>query len=381
MTREAAIELFGIRFGGVPEYVVRSPGRVNLIGEHTDYNDGFVFPMAIEQSTWLALRGRDDNQVHVASIGHRDAQFDIAKVVKGTSGWAEYLKGLAWAIGPDALRGWEGAFATDIPTGAGLSSSAALGIAGARAFAAVSDWVWDAKTAARAARRSENEWIGVNTGIMDQLVIATGEAGHAVLIDCRSLELHTFLLPADVTVVILDTGTRRQSVSSEYDDRRASCARAAEAANVSALRDLSLESLPMLASAVDSVTLRRARHVISENTRTVEAAAALGIGDIDRFGEYMGGSHRSLRDDYEVSSTELDAMVEIASNVEGCHGARMTGAGFGGCAVALVDKTAVCGFVEEVGQRYAKATSHNPRIYATTPTAGACVDRFVTDAS
>ncbi|MEN8234782.1 MAG: galactokinase [Actinomycetota bacterium] len=371
---EAAVELFRARFGDEPEFIVHAPGRVNLIGEHTDYNDGFVLPMAIEQSTWVALRGRDDRTVRLASIGHPDVDFDLDALTRGTDEWAEFIKGVAWATGPDTLRGWDGAFATNIPIGAGLSSSAALGIAGALAFCAASDQEWHPVEAALATQRVENDWMGVGSGIMDQLIVATAEAGHATLIDCRTLDLAPTPLPDDAAVVILDTGTRRQLVGSAYDDRRNACERVAEAAHVAALRDLTIADLDAMSREVGDEDLRRARHVITENTRTVEAAAALEAGDVVRFGELMGDSHRSLRDDFEVSSEALDLMVEIATDLEGCLGARMTGAGFGGCAVALVRDEAAANFVQEVTRRYSAVSDNEPQAYVTKAAAGASIN-------
>lgn len=372
-SEDAAVDLFRARFGGEPEFVVRSPGRVNLIGEHTDYNDGFVLPMAIEQSTWVALRGRDGRTVRLSSIGHPDAEFDLDALSHGTNDWAEYVKGIAWAIGAESLGGWEGAFATSIPIGAGLSSSAALGIASALAFTVVSDKVWQPVEAAVAAQRAENDWMGLGSGIMDQLIIATADARHATLIDCRTLDLTPTALPDDVAVVILDTGTRRQLVGSEYDDRRNACERVATAAGVAALRDLSLADLKAMAGEPSDEDLRRARHVIAENARTVEAAAVLHDGDVRRFGELMGEAHRSIRDDFEASSSALDLMVEIASGLGGCLGARMTGGGFGGCAVALVSDEEAEHFVEEVTHLYEGVSNHAPKVYVTKAAAGASV--------
>ncbi len=369
--RGGAIDLFTARFGGEPDIVIRAPGRVNLIGEHTDYNDGFVLPMAIEQATWVALRPRDDRIVRLASEGHGDVSFSLDDLVRGTDGWAEYIKGIAWAMGSAQLHGWEGAFTSDIPIGAGLSSSAALEIAGALAFTSVSGQAWDPTASALMAQRAENEWVGVSCGIMDQLIIATAEADNAMLIDCRTLGLTPAPLPGDVAIVILDTGTRRELVDSEYDDRRRACERAAEAAGVPALRDLSIDDIAGLARATDEIALRRARHVISENERTIDAASALEIGDVRHFGELMNDSHKSLRDDFEVSSDALDLMVDIATDLEGCLGARMTGAGFGGCAVALVRDSAAAQFVEEITRRYSTASNNDPHVYVTRAAAGA----------
>lgn len=374
--RDRVVDLFTARFGGEPDVVIRAPGRVNLIGEHTDYNDGFVLPMAIEQATWVALRARDDRIVRLVSEGHGDVDFSLDDLVRDTDGWAEYIKGVAWAMGPAQLRGWEGAFASDIPIGAGLSSSAALEIAGTLAFTSPPWKTWDPTASALTAQRAENEWVGMSCGIMDQLIIATAEAGHAMLIDCRTLDLTAAPLPDDVAVVILDTGTRRQLVDSEYDDRRSACERAARAADVPALRDLSVDDLTGLAQTIDETTLRRARHVISENARTIEAATALESGDVHRFGELMTDSHGSLRDDFEVSSSALDLMVEIAAGLDGCLGARMTGAGFGGCAVALVRDDAAATFVKEISRRYVAASDNEPHVYVTRAAAGASAHRI-----
>lgn len=366
-----AVALFVERFGGTPERVVRAPGRVNLIGEHTDYNDGFVLPMAIERATWVAVRTRPDRTVSIASTAHPDISFDLDHLTRGGDDWAEYIEGVAWAIGADGLGGWDGAFVSDIPIGAGLSSSAALEIAAALVFTAVADGSWDPVQAAVDARRCENEWMGLGSGIMDQLIVATAEEGHATLIDCRTLDLSPTPIPDDVAVVILDTGTRRELVGSEYDDRRNACERAALAAGVPALRDLAVPDLSDLAPIVDETTFRRARHVVTENARTIEAAAALSNGDAVRFGELMTASHRSLRDDFAVSSPALDIMVDIALATPGCFGARMTGAGFGGCAVALVAVDATSSFAEHVADRYAEATDHEPRVYITRAAPGA----------
>ncbi|MCL1693530.1 MAG: galactokinase [Actinomycetia bacterium] len=371
---EAAVGLFRARFGGEPEFIVRSPGRVNLIGEHTDYNDGFVLPMAIEQSTWVALRSSDDRTVRLSSIGHPDAEFDLDALTRGNDGWAEYVKGIAWAIGAEPLRGWEGAFATSIPIGAGLSSSAALGIASALAFTVVSGEPWRPVEAALAAQRVENDWMGLGSGIMDQLIIATAKAGHATLIDCRSLDLAPTALPDDMDVVILDTGTRRQLVGSEYDDRRNACERVAKAAHVVALRDLSIVDLEAMTGKISDDDLRRARHVVTENARTIEAAAALDTGDVRKIGELMDDAHRSIRDDFEASSSALDLMVEIASDLEGCLGARMTGGGFGGCAVALVRGEKTARFVEEITRRYEAVSDNEAKVYVTRAAAGASID-------
>ena len=265
--RRAAVAEFVDRFGEPPLFVVRAPGRVNLIGEHTDYNDGFVLPLAIERAVWLAVRPRSDSEVRVRSMDFAEgARFDTAQLERGGEpSWSEYLKGTAWALAETgyALGGWEGAMASDVPMGAGLSSSAALELATARAFASVSGIDWNAPVMARLAQRAENEWVGMNCGIMDQMISAVGVAGHAVLIDCRSLDTTAVPLPKGTVIVILDTSTRRGLVDSAYNERRRQCEEAAAFFGVRALRDLAPHALALRIDELDPTTARRARHVVT----------------------------------------------------------------------------------------------------------------------
>lgn len=365
---------FEARHGEAPAFVVRAPGRVNLIGEHTDYNDGFVLPMAIERAVWIALRPRGDGEVRVHSLDFgEDAAFALDPLERGGPAWSEYLRATAWALAQAGhrLQGWEGVMASDVPIGAGLSSSAALELATARAFAAVSSVDWDPAAMAKLAQLAENRWVGVNCGIMDQMISASGEEGHAVLIDCRSLETRSVPLPGGTVVVILDTATRRGLVDSAYNERRAQCEAAAAHFGASALRDVSAEAFVERIHELDEVTVRRARHVITENDRTRAAAEVMSRGDAWRLGALMNVSHLSLRMDFEVSSPALDTMVEIAQAHPGCFGARMTGAGFGGCAVALVDRAASDAFVRDVAAEYARRTGLAPQVYVTGAAAGA----------
>lgn len=375
--RGAVVRAFEARFGAAPQVVVRAPGRVNLIGEHTDYNDGFVLPMAIERAVWIALRKRRDGQVHVWSMDFaQPATFAVERIGRGGAAWSEYLKGTAWALEDSgrALTGWEGVMGSDVPIGAGLSSSAALELATARAFSAVSWRVdWEPAEMARLAQRAENQWVGVNCGIMDQMISAVGREGHAVLIDCRTLETAAVPLPGGTVVVILDTATRRGLVDSAYNERRRQCEAAAAFFGVPALRDVTPVTFAARAHELDETTMRRARHVVSEDERTLAAADAMRQGDAAQLGRLMNASHKSLRDDFEVSSPALDAMVEIARAQPGCRGARMTGAGFGGCAVALVDRGASDDFVARVAAEYAARTGLLPQIYVTGASAGAAV--------
>lgn len=372
--RQRVVSEFERRFNAPPHLVVRAPGRVNLIGEHTDYNAGFVLPMAIDRAIWIALRPRADRSVNVYSLDFAEpATFVLDALENTASGWAEYLKGMAWALQEAGytLRGWEGVVAGDVPVGAGLSSSAALELATARAFAAVSDLPWHPSTMARLGQRAENQWVGVNCGIMDQMISAAGKADHALLIDCRSLETELVPLPPQTAVVVLDTATRRGLVDSAYNERRAQCEAAARFFGVPALRDVSVELFEARAAGLDEIIRRRARHIVTENARTVQAAAAMRQGDSVTLGQLMYESHVSLRDDFEVSSEELNLMVACAHREDGCYGARMTGAGFGGCAVALVRADAARAFAASVAACYQAATAITPNVYICQAANGA----------
>jgi galactokinase len=365
---------FERRLGEPPPWVVRAPGRVNLIGEHTDYNDGFVLPMAIDRAVWIALRPRSDRVVGVYSLDfEQHAVFSLESFHNEAAGWVEYLKGTAWALQEAGyrLRGWEGVLAGDVPIGAGLSSSAAVEMVTARAFAAVSGFDWEPATMARLCQRAENAWVGMNCGIMDQLISAAGRADHALLIDCRSLESQAVPLPPDTAVVVLDTGTRRGLVGSAYNERRAQCEAAARLFGVRALRDVSVAQFEAQAGALEPVTRRRARHVMTENERVLEAVEAMRRGDAPAVGRLLSASHASLRDDFEVSSDYLNRIVDCASAQESCYGARMTGAGFAGCAVALVRAPAASAFASAVAACYQEGCRLAPAVYICPATNGA----------
>ncbi|MBZ0308323.1 MAG: galactokinase [Anaerolineae bacterium] len=372
--REDLIQRYVEQFGEKPQVVVRAPGRVNLIGEHTDYNDGFVMPLAIDRAVWLALRPTGTEAVRIRSLDF-DAPiyFDLNRLEKAPSSPAEYVKGIAWALQQAgyALKGFEGVMKGDVPIGAGLSSSAALELAAARAFASVSNLPWDQSQMALLAQKAENSWVGVNSGIMDQMISATGQPGQAVLIDCRSLALEAIPLPEDTAVIVLDTGTRRELVTSAYNERREQCEKAARHFGVAKLRDVSLDQFEVGYKGLDDVTMRRARHVISENERVQLAKAAMVARDTVRLGQLLNESHISLRDDFEVSSDALNTIVRIAQVHPGCYGARMTGAGFGGCGVALVKPALVGDFVEYLRVQYQRETPHSPAIYVCEASSGA----------
>jgi galactokinase len=374
--KEKVVTAFEHRFGALPALVAQAPGRVNLIGEHTDYSDGFVLPMAIDRAVWIALRPRLDRRVvgYALDLGDR-VTFSLDRLEKRSAGWGEYVKGVAWALHEAGypLVGWEGVIAGDVPIGAGLSSSAALEMATICAFSAVSDFSCEATAMARIGQRAENEWVGVSSGIMDQLVSAAGLAAHSLLIDCRSLEIDPVPLPDQIAVIVLDTTTRRGLVDSVYNERRAQCEAAARRLEVPALRDVTLERFRAEAERMDGVVRRRARHVISENARTLNAADAMRRGDVHAMGRLMNESHASLRDDFEVSSQELNAIVACARQQDGCYGARLTGAGLGGCAIALVRADAVKTFIDLVARCYKEVTGLTPDLYVCSASSGASV--------
>ena len=374
--RAQVMAAFALRYGAPPAFVVRAPGRVNLIGEHTDYNDGFVMPLAIDRALWIALRPLAGGQVRAHSLDYNeDMQLDLRNPAHGGPQWSEYIGGTAWALAAagHVLQGWEGVLAGDVPMGAGLSSSAALELATARAFAAVGGWQWDAVAMARACQHAENAWVGVNCGIMDQMISAAAVADHALLIDCRSLAVQPVPLPAQTCVVVLDTATRRGLVGSAYNERRAQCESAARALGVPALRDVSSAQLAAAAQALEPLALRRARHVVGEDERTLAAVQHMQQGNAMALGALLNASHASLRDDFEVSSAALNAIVESAQQQPACHGARMTGAGFGGCAVALVQSAGAAGFARAVSAGYQSATGLTAQVYICRPSAGASI--------
>lgn len=372
------LHAFQQHYGAEAAIVVRAPGRVNLIGEHTDYNDGFVLPLAIDRATWIALRPRPDRRVtvHALDFGASDT-FDLDALTQQPGSWADYVRGVAWALGQHGylLGGWEGVMAGDVPIGAGLSSSAALELAVARAFGAVAGWPWDAARMALIGQYAENKWVGMNCGIMDQMISAAGVADHALLIDCRSLETRAMPLPTDTAVVVLDTATRRGLVDSAYNERRAQCEAAARHFGVKALRDVTAAQLEAAQGELDALTYRRARHVISENDRVLQACDAMAAGDAATLGRLLNASHLSLRDDFQVSNRELNLIVAAAQAHPACLGARMTGAGFGGCAVALVTDAGVENFVAQVSADYTARAGLTPRVYVCRATDGAAIIR------
>lgn len=369
--RQAFIRYFNAK----PQIIVRAPGRVNLIGEHTDYNEGYVLPMAIDRAVWIALRPRTDRRLRIHSLDlEADSDFELDSLEKG-KGWAEYLKGVAWALRQEGftLCGWDAVITGDVPPGAGLSSSAAVELATARAFSDACGFAWDPVQMARLAQKAENQWVGVNCGIMDQMASSASRTGQALFLDCRTLEIQYAPLPGNVSVVILDTSTRRGLVDSAYNERRSQCEAAARFFGVRALRDVTPDEFETRKGAMDGVIMRRARHIINENQRVLDAVQAMRADDVIGLGKLFNASHASLRDDFEVTNEALNQIVESAQEQESCFGARMTGGGFGGCAVALVREESVRAFTESVGAAYKSRSGLDAKIYICRASDGASV--------
>ncbi len=371
--KASVIQLFEQTFREEPQFLVRSPGRVNLIGEHTDYNDGFVLPLAIDYAVWIALSPSSDRRVSLNTDDLKEsASFHLDNFTQSDAGWLEYIKGVAFSLQQKniSLAGWKGCILSNLPIAAGLSSSAALEIGAITAFAAVSSFSVPREEMALMGQQAENEWVGMNCGIMDQLASACGIRDHTLFIDCRTLEMQPVPLPHNCLVAILDTSTRRKLVASEYNMRREQCHTAARFFEVPALRDLTPKRLQAAMDGLDETIGKRALHVVSENNRVISTVDHLKKGNLRAAGRLLVESHDSLRDLYEVSSPALDSIVEAALKSSGCYGARMTGAGFGGCAVALVDKNAAEQFTEEVVQTYFASSRMKAEVYLTSATDG-----------
>jgi galactokinase len=354
-------------------FLARAPGRVNMIGEHTDYNDGFVLPAAIERETRIALAPRDDGEVHLAALDlNRSTGFTVDTIEPSLDeGWSNYVRGVAAGLREAgyALRGADMLIHGNVPIGSGLSSSAALEMAAVQAFSVAAGFTVPPDQAARVGQAAEHKFVGAKTGLMDQLASALGQAGHLLLIDIRSLEYRAVPVPSNAAILIADTAVRRQLASSAYNERRSQCEAAAAAMGVPALRDATLDMLA--AVDVPDVVRRRAQHIIEENARVLKAVEAFETGNLARAGELMNGSHFSLRDLYEVSSKELDIMAALLRQQPGCYGARLTGAGFGGCCVALMEAGHAEAAIPVVVKAYEDATGLRPALYLTRAATGA----------
>lgn len=378
-TARTLTEAFCNLYGGQPK-IYRAPGRVNLIGEHTDYNQGFVMPAAIDFSTWVAVAPRRDRKLTVRSENFAEtAEFDLDETTAhGKGHWSDYPFGVAKMLeqGGLKLNGATMLVRGEVPLGSGLSSSAAIEVATGLALLDNSEAELDRLELARVCQQAENEFVGMRCGLMDQFISCFGEARHALMLDCRSLEAQQLALPDEVKLVVCNTMVKHELATSEYNARRAECEEGVrllgrKILKLRSLRDLTLNDLDRFRSELSDVVYRRCRHVVSENHRVIEAAAALRCGDLPLFGKLMAASHQSLRDDYEVSCEELDTMVDLAKEVKGTYGARMTGGGFGGCTINLVKMDCVDQFKQSVARGYAAATGREPEIYVCSATQGA----------
>ncbi|WP_375752991.1 galactokinase [Vibrio sp. HN007] len=371
-------QAFSSVLGYEATHLIQAPGRVNLIGEHTDYNDGFVLPCAINYQTVVAAAKRDDNIVRVVSVDYGNAtdEFDLTKEIEFQQDkmWANYIRGVVKFLRARGFefKGVDLSVSGNVPQGAGLSSSAALEVVIGQTFKELYNLEISQAEIALNGQQAENEFVGCNCGIMDQLISAEGKESHALLIDCRSLETTAVSMPEDMAVVIINSNKKRGLVDSEYNTRREQCEQAAQIFNVKALRDVSIDEFNAKVNELDPVVAKRARHVITENDRTEEAAKALIAGDMKRMGELMAQSHASMRDDFEITVKEIDYLVDVVKEVVGDKGGvRMTGGGFGGCIVALVPPAYVDDIKATVEAKYEAKTGLKESIYVCQAKDGA----------
>lgn len=371
-------EKFAARFGTAP-IVIQAPGRVNLIGEHTDYNDGFVMPAAIPFHTKVAIAARADERLVIFSENYREqVEFAMTDLPPAAlRHWSDYIVGVASKLKEQGIcaGGANLLISGNVPQGSGLSSSASLEVAACQALLEVAGQSLTGTEMALLCQRAENEFVGARCGIMDQFVSVHGEHDHALLLDCRSLEYSQQPLSPEVRVVICNTMVRHSVAEGQYNQRRRECEAGAHffaerELGVMALRDVSMEEFQKHADALPETIRKRCRHVISENARVIEAAGALRRQDLAAFGRLMDESHRSLRDDFAVSCRELDAMVDLAKEIDGVYGARMTGGGFGGCTVNLVKGGSMENFQEKIASEYQRVTGQRPEIYDGTAADG-----------
>ncbi len=374
---------FRENFDSDPESLVRAPGRVNLIGEHTDYNDGFVFPVAIDRDIMVACRPRDDKLVRVYSLDFGAmVEFSLNDINYDSGNkWSNYPRGVARFLqeGDYELRGLDAVITGNVPQEAGLSSSAAMEVAMAMAFERVSGLEIDPVEMALICQKAENQFVGVNCGIMDQFISRMGKKDHALLLDCRKLEFELVPLHLEgISIVICNTNVKRGLVDSEYNERRSECERGVRRLEeflpgITALRDVDIADFEKYKHHLPLITEKRCGYVIKEDDRVLQSVQALEENDLVRFGILMNESHIGLRDEYEVSCPELDAMVEIAWSADGVLGSRMTGAGFGGCTVTLITEDDVEQLIEKVNKEYPERTGLQPEIYVFSAEDGAGV--------
>jgi galactokinase len=365
---------------GTEPVLVQAPGRVNLIGEHTDYNEGFVFPAAIEFQTQIAIAKKPGRCVIVSSENYAErVEFDLDHLPGAPRAhWSDYVVGVVRQLERICapMPGANLLVNGDVPLGAGLSSSASLEVAVSKAFLEISGKTLDGTAIALLCQQAENQFIGARCGIMDQFISVHGSKNHALWLDCRTLEYRLLPIPADTKLLICNTMVRHSHSGGEYNDRRAECEAAAHyfaerVPAVKTLRDVTMNDFEKLGGGLSPIVQKRCRHVLSENMRVLQAAQALQTGDLNLFGRLMASSHVSLRDDFNVSSVELDLMVQLAQHRPGVYGSRMTGGGFGGCTINLVQESYVEEFKDVVGAEYKQQTGRQPEIYVSSAAAGA----------
>ena len=365
MSIEGLTDEFRARYNNEPR-IFRAPGRVNLIGEHTDYNDGFVLPAALSFATYVAASVRDDRRIRVASRNFdRELEFDLDQPLQAAEKtWAKYVQGVGLILEREgfALQGANLLIDSDVPVGAGLSSSAALEISTAYALATLSGHKLDGMKLARIGQTAEHEFAGVRSGIMDQFVSVFGREDHALFLDCRSMEWAA-IPTSSAQFLICNTKTKHELADGEYNKRRAECEAAAAFLGRTSLRDVSIEDLNERSDGMPEVPRKRARHIVTENERVLSSVSALERGDLSAFGQLMNESHASMRDDFEISCAELDLMVELAHASGEVLGARMTGGGFGGCTINLMKAADHTEFIHQIAEKYASETGIVPEIY------------------
>ncbi|MBS6437096.1 MULTISPECIES: galactokinase [Pantoea] len=378
MLKTTTQQIFNDTFGYAPTHTIQAPGRVNLIGEHTDYNDGFVLPCAIDYQTVIACAKRDDRQVRVVAVDYDNQQdsFSLDAPILSVKEpmWANYVRGVVKHLQQrDAsFGGVDMVIAGDVPQGAGLSSSASLEVAVGTVFQQLYHLKLDGAAIAVNGQEAENQFVGCNCGIMDQLISALGKKDHAMLLDCRTLGTRPVSMPKDIAVVIINSNFRRNLVGSEYNTRREQCETGARFFAQPALRDVNIDQFKAVEHELDPQVAKRVRHVLTENARTLEAADALSKGDLKRMGELMAESHASMRDDFEITVPPIDALVEIVKAEIGDRGGvRMTGGGFGGCVVALMPFDLVDRVKAAVAEQYEEKTDIKETFYVCTASEGA----------
>lgn len=376
MIQAKVIETYEKEYGEKPQFLVRAPGRANLIGEHTDYHDGFVMPLAVDRAVWLAISPRNDNQLSVYTLdfGNQRITFGFDQLLnKDFPKWTQHIRGAWWLMQQDGKKvpGANVVIGSDIPMGTGMSSSAAIEVAMIEAvLTLIGDTSYTQTQKALLAVEIEHQFMGMPSGVLDQMASAAALEGTAMLLDCRSLERTPVPIPDTVRVVVMNTMKSRELGDSGYATRRRESESAAEILGVPALRDATLATVDAKRNELGDVRYRRARHVVTENERTLQMKEILAQNDLDGAGKLMNASHASLRDDYEVSVFELDTMSELAQSHPACYGARMMGGGFGGCAVGLVQADSIDDFLNFIAPRYEEKTGYKPEFYVCVPSAG-----------